>query len=269
MKIEEDREQEERGADRLPELSREKLAVYRRGLEHVAWMHSVLAGVTHSVVALDHWTRAADSIIENIANGNSRRSRDDRNRYCDVAIGSALECAACLDVCHGRELITPEQLVTGKKMLQPIVSMTSGLRKARSLAIGEETETYSGCQSAFFFPHEKLDACKVALELVCWFHGFLRRTHLAASSGKELDKGTTSVALNIAEGNGRFSKAEQIRFLDIAHTCTMRVAAGLDVLAARQQIQRHDLAAGKRLLARLVPLLLGLRGYLDHTRAEA
>ncbi len=76
------------------------------------------------------------------------------------------------------------------------------------------------------------------------------------------------MVLNIAEGDGRFSEAEQTRFLDIAHTCAMRVAACLDVLAARQQVECHQIAEGKRILARVVPLVLGLRGYLDDTESE-
>ena len=71
------------------------------------------------------------------------------------------------------------------------------------------------------------------------------------------------MVLNIAEGNGRFSEADQVRFLDIAHTSAMRVAACLDLLVARRQVEVHQIEDGKQILARIVPLLLGLRGYLD------
>ena len=70
------------------------------------------------------------------------------------------------------------------------------------------------------------------------------------------------MALNIAEGNGRFSEADQVRFLDIAHTSAVRVAAYLDLLVARRQVEVHQIEDGKQILARIVPLLLGLRGYL-------
>jgi four helix bundle protein len=62
------------------------------------------------VAALAHWDRAAESIVENLANGNSRHAAADRNRYFDVAFGSALECAACLDICVCKKLITVDQL---------------------------------------------------------------------------------------------------------------------------------------------------------------
>jgi hypothetical protein len=48
----------------------------------------------------------------------------------------------------------------------------------------------------------------------------------------------------------------------------MRVAAGLDVLAARQQGERRQIAQGKRILSRVVPLVLGLRGYLDDSDSK-
>ncbi len=250
-------------------LGHEKLRVYQRGLDHVAWMHTVLAGIDQSAVVLDHWARAAESIIENIANGNSRRSRSDRNQYFDVSIGSSLECAACLDVCHSRELISHELLTKGKKMLQPIVSMTIGLREAESAFVREESATCSAWKYEGDFAHERLDAYKVALELVVWFHHFLGKADIGASYVKRLDKGTTSLVLNIAEGNGRFSEVDQMRFLDIAHTCAMRVAACLDVLVARRQVQSLQIAEGKQILSRAVLLVLGLRGYLNDSEPKA
>ncbi len=40
---------------------------------------------------------ARHPIANNIAEGNGKRSLPDRCRYLDIARGSALECAACLD----------------------------------------------------------------------------------------------------------------------------------------------------------------------------
>jgi hypothetical protein len=65
-----------------------------------------------------------------------------------------------------------------------------------------------------------------------------------------------------AKGKRRFSEADQVKFLDIAHTSAMRVAACLDLLVAKRQVEVHQIDDGKRILSRIVPLLLGLRGYL-------
>jgi four helix bundle protein len=246
-------------------MGHEKLRVYQFALEHAAWMHAVLTGIAQSAVVLDHWDRAAVSIIEGLANGNSRRSRADRNRFFDVAIGSALECAACLDICRCRSMISNDQMNVGKKLLQAIVRMTIGLRDAQSSCVREDQESYDAKVLDIYFAHEGLDVYKSALKLIAWVDGFTKEVKLSSSLTTQLDKSSTSLVLNIAEGNGRFSEADQMRFLDIAHTCAMQVAACLDVLVARQQVKIDPVDAGKRILARVVPLLLGLRGYLDET----
>ena len=250
-------------------LGHEKLRVYQRGLDYASWTHSALADIEQSAAVLDHWDRAAESIVENLANGNSRHAAADRNRYFDVAFGSALECAACLDICVCKKLITVERQAEGKAALQQIVKMTIGLRKSRSSYVKEEREEYITRQNdEIYFAHEGLDVYKVALKLIVWLDGFLDVIDLGASYATRLDKWTTSLVLNIAEGNGRFSEADQIRFLDIAHTSAMRVAACLDLLVVRRRIKIQQIEDGKQILARVVPLLLGLRGYLDKQTDE-
>jgi len=250
-------------------LGHEKLRVYQRGLDYASWTHAALTTIEHTAAVLDHWDRAAESIVENLANGNSRHAAADRNRYFDVAFGSALECAACLDICVCKKLITIERQAEGKASLQEIVRMTIGLRKSRSSYVKEEREAYITRQNAeIYFAHEGLDVYKVALKLIVWLVGFLDVTDFGASYATRLDKWTTSLVLNIAEGNGRFSEADQVRFLDIAHTSAMRVAACLDLLVARGQVKVRQIEDGKQILARIIPLLLGLRGYLDEQTDE-
>lgn len=245
-------------------LGHEKLRVYQRGLDYASWTHSMLGNIEQPAAVLDHWDRAAESIVENLANGNSRHAAADRNRYFDVAFGSALECAACLDICVCKKLITVDRQVEGKSALQQIVNMTIGLRKSRSSYVKEEREEYIARQNdEIYFAHESLDVYQVALKPIVWLDGFLDVTDLGASYATRLDKWTTSLVLNIAEGNGRFSEADQARFLDIAYTSAMRVAACLDLLAARRQVKVHQIEDGKQILAKIVPLLLGLRCYLD------
>jgi len=199
-------------------LGHEKLHVYQRGLEYASWTHAVLAGVEQSAAVLDHWDRAAESIVENLANGNSRHAAADRNRYFDVAFGSALECAACLDICVCKKLISVDRQAEGKAVLQQIVKMTIGLRKSRSSYVKEEREEYIARENdEIYFAHEGLDVYQVALKLIVWLDGFLGVTELGVSYATRLDKWTTSVVLNIAEGNGRFSEADQV-LSSILHT---------------------------------------------------
>ena len=145
-------------------LGHEKLLVYQRGLDYASWTHSMLGNIEQSAAALGHWDRAAESIVENVANGNSRHAAADRNRRFDVAFGSALECAACLDICVCKKLITVDRQAEGKAALQQIVKMTIGLRKSRSLYVKEEREEYIARQNdEIYFAHESLDVYPIAL----------------------------------------------------------------------------------------------------------
>ncbi len=160
----EDRDEDEGGTEMGLALGHEKLRVYQRGLDYASWTHSTLANIEQSAAVLDHWDRAAESIVENLANGNSRHAAADRNRYFDFAFGSALECAACLDICVCKKLIMIDRQDEGKVALQQIVKMTIGLRKSRSSYVKEEREEYiAGQNDEIYFAHEGLDVYKVAL----------------------------------------------------------------------------------------------------------
>lgn len=78
-----------------------------------------------------------------------------------------------------------------------------------------------------------------------------------------LDKASTGVVLNIAEGNGKFSRKDRIRFIDHARTAALQAAANLDVLAVRQAQSRSDVADGKGLLADAVRMLVAWERSLE------
>jgi four helix bundle protein len=61
--------------------------------------------------------RASTSIPLNIAEGNEKHTSADRCRYFDIARGSALECAACLDVLVAKKKIDEDKAKKGKDRL--------------------------------------------------------------------------------------------------------------------------------------------------------
>ena len=114
-----------------PCFDHEKLDVYRLAIEFLAWTGELLDGPLASSrsAAAKHLDEASQSIANNIAEGNGQRSLADRSRFLDIARGSALECAACLDGLAARRKIPANQAAAGKAMLHRIVSMLTNLLK--------------------------------------------------------------------------------------------------------------------------------------------
>lgn len=125
----------------------ERLDVYQEALRFVSWVDGVLDNIPRHLAAHSQLDRASTSIPLNLAEGNGRYTAADRCRYFDIARGSALECAACLDVLVARKrLATAED---GKAMLVRIVSMLVGLIRSISPSrVHEDTGEYGGSGTA-------------------------------------------------------------------------------------------------------------------------
>ena len=119
----------------------EKLDVYQAAIRFAAWAGDLLETLPKSLAAYDQLDRASTSIALNIAEGNGKYTAPDRCRFFDIARGSALECAACLDVLVAKKkLVCAEQ---GKELLVPVVSMLVGLiRSTSSERVHEEPAEY-------------------------------------------------------------------------------------------------------------------------------
>jgi four helix bundle protein len=113
-------------------LSHEKLEVYREAIAFIAWLSTLLESAVRIGDVKDQLDRASTSIPLNIAEGNGKYTPKDRCRYFDIAHGSALECAAGLDILVAKGKLTTEQIRPGKESLQKIVRMLMGLIKRNS-----------------------------------------------------------------------------------------------------------------------------------------
>jgi len=110
----------------------ENLEVYREAIALTAWLTEVLEGTVRVGEVKDQLDRASTSIALNIAEGNGKYAPKDRCRFFDTAHGSALECAAALDILVAKGRLTPSQIRPGKERLQRIVRMLMGLIKRNS-----------------------------------------------------------------------------------------------------------------------------------------
>jgi len=105
----------------------EKLIVYQRSLEFCAWTGALLERLPKGLAAHNQLDLAATSIPLNLAEGTGKTTVPDRCRFFDTARGSAVECAACLDVLVARGFLTRDESGLGKIQLLEIVAMTVGL----------------------------------------------------------------------------------------------------------------------------------------------
>ena len=124
----------------------EKLEVYRNSIAFCAWVGDFLPSIPSKASAKDQLDRASTSIPLNIAEGNGKFSARDRARFLETARGSALECAACLDVLVARKLATIDQASEAKGQLAGIVRMLIGLLKRfseRADVLKEEEGRYA------------------------------------------------------------------------------------------------------------------------------
>ena len=124
----------------------EKLTVYQRALEFAGWSQDSIDPLTKKTSTRDQLARAGDSIALNIAEGNGKSSQKDRARFFQIAHGSALECAACLDLLVARRCCADDTIVKGKKVLEEVVRMLFtmldklGCRIAEDAPLSEDKE---------------------------------------------------------------------------------------------------------------------------------
>jgi len=107
----------------------EKLRVYQASINLIVWLQKVIACIPKKYAVFDQLDRASTSISLNIAEGNGKSLPRDRCRFFDIARGSALECAAALDVLVAKGILEEKEINEGKQILKEIVSMIVGLIK--------------------------------------------------------------------------------------------------------------------------------------------
>ncbi len=123
-------------------FSHEKLNAYQRAIAFVAWTQPILEALPGKVSARDQLDRASTSVPLNLAEGNAKFSLADRARFLQISHGSAVECAACLDVLVARGMLKADRAAEGKQQLEAVVKMLLGLLDRCGCRIAEDAVTY-------------------------------------------------------------------------------------------------------------------------------
>ena len=236
----------------------EKLKVYKKSLGFIGLRSGLLARIERRVAACDHLDRAAESILLNIAHASSSWLPKDRIVYLGHANGSALECAACLDVFIARMRLTPSDVRPGKSLLREIVSMLIAMKTTAANRVREEPSREYTTAGDRFFSHEKLEVYQSALRFAGWIEDMSPKLSCSTDILEKLDKSSTSIILNIAEGNGRFSEADHVKFLRIAYKATIQSASLVDVAIASRSSAGDHMQEGMDMLRQIAAMLTSL-----------
>jgi four helix bundle protein len=108
-----------------------------------------------------------------------------------------------------------------------------------------------------YFDHEKLKVYQLALKFNEFAHKICSRLP-KSDIRDQLDRASNSIVLNIAEGNGKYSKKDRCRYFDISFGSSLESAGCLDILFVRKLISPDELHTGKSMLKELVSMLVGL-----------
>ena len=110
-----------------------------------------------------------------------------------------------------------------------------------------------------WFDHEKLEVYREAIAFVAWLSGMFEGAVRVGEVKDQLDRASTSIPLNIAEGNGKYGLKDRCRFFDIGHGSALECAAGLDVLVAKGKLKTEDIRPGKESSSAGVPVSVSRR----------
>ncbi len=108
------------------------------------------------------------------------------------------------------------------------------------------------------FDHEELEVYQESLAFVAWLEAILKDLPKAIAVRDQLDRASTSIVLNLAEGNGKYTPADRCRFFDISRGSALECAAAFDVLSSQGRCEITVVASGKERLRRIVSMLVGL-----------
>ncbi|MGN0884193.1 MAG: four helix bundle protein [Candidatus Spyradosoma sp.] len=110
------------------------------------------------------------------------------------------------------------------------------------------------------FSFEKLYAWQDSMRLVKLVYALLEKfpAHEQFALSSQLRRAVVSVPSNIAEGNGRFSAKDQLRFFEIAYGSLMEVFCQLKIARELGYVSEEELSEPKALIVGIAKSLSGL-----------
>jgi len=129
--------------------------------------------------------------------------------------------------------------------------MLLGLKRASEARVREECASYG----IPVFPFANLDMYRIALRAVAWIQELVEEMNLKARILGRLDTSSTGTVLNIAEGHGRETAADQNRFMKTAQEHAYQTLVLLDLMVVRKEATPSRVAEGKATQTRIIRML--------------
>ncbi|MGC4034664.1 MAG: four helix bundle protein [Chitinophagaceae bacterium] len=110
----------------------EKLIAWQKALELTSIVNEVTGKFPKSelFILTSQMKRAADSVALNIAEGSTRQSNAEFNRFLGISLRSNIEVVGCIYIAQKRNLITKEDFDKIYKMTEEILFIINGLRRS-------------------------------------------------------------------------------------------------------------------------------------------
>jgi four helix bundle protein len=165
------------------------------------------------------------------------------------------------------------RVVTRSRQMQRPDSLCLRRVHSRGLVIGErprerptrkeKSMTSQSTQPAVGTTHmrsaaglESFDCYRLAVNLAATAPGLVPRGHAALRD--QLERASTSVALNLAEGWGHWQARQKVQFYTIARGSVLESGAAIDLLRARGLADASDCEQARALCTRIGQMLSGL-----------
>lgn len=109
----------------------ENLNIWQRALDLSSLVHEVTLKFPKEelYILTSQIKRAADSVALNIAEGSTGQTNPEFRRFLGIALRSAIEVVACVQIAQRRKIISEEDVKTISQRCEELVAKISALRK--------------------------------------------------------------------------------------------------------------------------------------------
>ena len=92
--------------------------------------------------------------------------------------------------------------------------------------------------SEFHFDHEKLVAYQRSIQFVAWASQLMEGLPARLAVSDQLERASTSVPLNIAEGNGKYTPPDRCRYFENARGSALGMCGVFGRVSGQRQMPR-------------------------------